>query len=185
LYSRSSKSRQQAFLAGVAVLVLALGGCGNDDDDDGGNRGAGAKPTTPAAPKPAKLPEVPNAKRTKSKPKISKPSGSPPAELVSRDLVKGKGKAAESGDTVRVQYVGVAHSTGNEFDASWEREPFEFPLGGGQVIPGWDEGVVGMKEGGRRLLVIPPDKAYGAQGQPPAIGPNETLVFVIDLLKVR
>jgi peptidylprolyl isomerase len=84
-----------------------------------------------------------------------------------------------------VQYVGVSYSNGQEFDASWDRgEPFEFTLGVGQVIPGWDEGVEGMKEGGRRKLTIPADKAYGPQGSPPAIGPNETLVFVIDLVKV-
>ncbi len=170
-------------MTGAAALVLALGGCGGDDDN-GGNEG-GAKPKTQAEAKPAEVPKVANAKDTKSKPQISKPSGSPPAELVSRDLVKGKGKAAKAGDTVRVQYVGVAHSSGTEFDASWGREPFEFPLGGGQVIPGWDEGVEGMKPGGRRLLVIPPDKAYGAQSPSPDIGANETLVFVIDLLKVR
>ena len=172
-------------LAGAAALALALGGCGRDDDKDAGGDGGQAQPAPQTAPepKPAAVPEVANAEDTKSKPKISKPSGEPPRELVSRDLVKGKGRAAKAGDTVRVQYVGVAHSTGAEFDASWGREPFEFPLGGGQVIPGWDEGVVGMKPGGRRLLVIPPDKAYGAQSPSPEIGPNETLVFVIDLLK--
>jgi peptidylprolyl isomerase len=166
---------------GAVALALAAAGCGDDDDGDQG--GGQAEPKS--EPKPAAVPEVANAKDTKSKPKISKPRGSPPAELVSRDLVEGKGKAAKTGDSVRVQYVGVAHSTGTEFDASWDREPFEFPLGGGQVIPGWDEGVVGMKKGGRRLLVIPPDKAYGAQSPSPDIGANETLVFVIDLLKVR
>jgi peptidylprolyl isomerase len=175
--------RQRVFLVGAVALALALGACGGDEDNDG--NGGGAEPKTQAAPKPAKVPEVANAKDTKSKPKISKPSGSPTSELVSRDLVEGKGKAAKSGDSVRVQYVGVAHSTGTEFDASWDREPFEFPLGGGQVIPGWDEGVVGMKEGGRRLLVIPPDKAYGAQSPSPDIGPNETLVFVIDMVEIR
>jgi peptidylprolyl isomerase len=184
LYSRSPIVRQRALLAGAAAFALALGGCGGDDDGDGGGGEAKPRKTTAApAPKPAAVPKVANAEDTKSKPKIAKPSGEPPTELVSRDLVKGKGRAAKAGDTVRVQYVGVAHSTGAEFDASWGREPFEFPLGGGQVIPGWDEGVVGMKPGGRRLLVIPPDKAYGAQSPSPDIGANETLVFVIDLLK--
>jgi peptidylprolyl isomerase len=112
--------------------------------------------------------------------------GDPPAGLETVDIVKGKGKATKTGDVVSVQYVGDSWSTGEQFDASWDRgaEPFTFPLGAGQVIPGWDQGVAGMKEGGRRLLVIPPDLAYGAQGQPP-IGPNETLVFVVDVAKVR
>ena len=179
LYSRSSTARQRPWLAAAAALAVGLGACGGDD---GGGSERGAKPP-PAQAKPAALPKVANARDTKSKPKIAKPRGTPPAELVSRDLVEGRGSAAKAGDTVRVQYVGVAHSTGKEFDASWAREPFEFPLGGGQVIPGWDEGVVGMKPGGRRLLVIPPDKAYGAQSPSPEIGANETLVFVIDLLK--
>jgi peptidylprolyl isomerase len=85
-----------------------------------------------------------------------------------------------------MQYVGVAFSTGEEFDASWDRgEPFEFTLGNGDVIAGWDEGIVGMKEGGRRKLTIPAEQAYGAQGSPPTIGPNETLVFVVDLEKIQ
>ena len=85
-----------------------------------------------------------------------------------------------------VQYVGVAQSTGKQFDASWDRgQAFDFPLGQGEVIPGWDEGIVGMKVGGRRQLTIPPDQAYGAQGAPPDIGPNETLVFVVDLKKIN
>jgi peptidylprolyl isomerase len=87
---------------------------------------------------------------------------------------------------VSVQYVGVSYLNGRQFDASWDRgEPFAFQLGAGAVIPGWDEGVKGMNVGGRRMLVIPPDLAYGPQGSPPAIGPNETLVFVIDLLGVE
>ena len=179
LYSRFVNRRQRVFVAGATALAMTLGACGEDEGNGGG---AKPKPRPQAQAKPAALPEVANAEDTKSKPKISKPTGEPPRELVKRDLVKGEGKAAKSGDTVRVQYVGVAHSTGAEFDASWGGEPFSFPLGGGQVIPGWDEGVVGMKEGGRRLLVIPPDKAYGAQSPSPDIGPNETLVFVVDLL---
>ena len=87
---------------------------------------------------------------------------------------------------LRCSTSGNAWSTGGEFDASWNSgQPLEFPLGAGRVIPGWDQGIAGMKEGGRRLLVIPPDLAYGAQGAPPVIGPNETLVFVVDLEKVK
>ena len=98
----------------------------------------------------------------------------------------GSGPVAEAGKNVPVQYVGISFTNGRQFDASWDRgEPFSFQLGAGQVIPGWDQGVAGMKVGGRRQLVIPPDLAYGKQGSPPAIGPNETLVFVVDLLGVQ
>jgi len=110
--------------------------------------------------------------------------GEVPAELVVDDIVEGDGAEAKSGDEVTVQYVGVDFRTGEEFDASWDGEPFVFELGAGEVIPGWDEGVVGMKEGGRRQLTIPPDLAYGAQGSPPAIGPDATLAFVIDLQSI-
>jgi peptidylprolyl isomerase len=120
-----------------------------------------------------------------SKPDVQIPEGPPPSELVSEDLETGDGDEAKTGDTVSVQYVGIDFETGEEFDSSWERgEPFQFQLGSGQVIQGWDEGVVGMKVGGRRQLVIPPDLAYGKEGQPPSIGPNATLVFVIDLVSI-
>ncbi|MBW3659142.1 MAG: FKBP-type peptidyl-prolyl cis-trans isomerase [Actinobacteria bacterium] len=109
----------------------------------------------------------------------------PPTQLVTEDLVVGDGETAEAGQTVTVHYVGKAWSTGEEFDASWNRsQPFTFDLGEGRVIAGWDQGVEGMKVGGRRKLVIPPDLGYGAAGAPGAIAPNETLVFVVDLLSV-
>ena len=113
------------------------------------------------------------------------PSGDPPRKIVVKDIVEGKGPAAKPGDTLTVQYVGKSFSTGQEFDASWDRgQPFTFQLGSGMVIPGWDDGLEGMKAGGRRELVIPPDLGYGSQGSPPAIAPDETLVFVIDLVKI-
>jgi peptidylprolyl isomerase len=121
-----------------------------------------------------------------AKPEVPVPEGDPPTELEVIDVVEGDGAEAAAGDTVSVQYVGVNYSNGQEFDASWDTgQPFEFQLGAGQVIPGWDEGVAGMKVGGRRELIIPPELGYGAQGQPPDIPPNETLVFVIDLLDVQ
>ena len=99
----------------------------------------------------------------KTKPEIAKPAGDPPTKLYSRDIVTGKGKKAENGDSVSVQYVGVSYSNGEQFDASWDRgEPFQFQLGAQMVIAGWDQGVAGMREGGRRMLVIPPDLGYGA-----------------------
>lgn len=110
------------------------------------------------------------------------PSGAPPKSLEIKDLEEGSGAAAKSGDTVTVNYVGVNYKTGKEFDASWDRgEPFPFTLGAGQVIPGWEKGVEGMKVGGRRELIIPPSLGYGSAGSPPVIPPNETLVFVVDL----
>jgi peptidylprolyl isomerase len=105
---------------------------------------------------------------------------------VSEDIVTGDGPTAEAGDQLTVQYVGVDYETGEQFDASWDNgQPFDFELGAGNVIPGWDEGIEGMKVGGRRELTIPPDLAYGPNGSPPDIGPNATLVFVVDLLDVK
>jgi peptidylprolyl isomerase len=120
-----------------------------------------------------------------AKPAVSVDTGSqPPGELVSHDLVEGSGDQIGHGDHAEVQYVGVSWSTGSEFDSSWDRgaQPFSFPVGAGRVIAGWDQGVQGMRGGGRRLLVIPPDLGYGARGAGGVIGPNETLVFVVDAL---
>ncbi|MDA8342704.1 MAG: FKBP-type peptidyl-prolyl cis-trans isomerase [Actinomycetota bacterium] len=119
----------------------------------------------------------------RTKPAITVPDGDPPADLVVEDLEVGGGADASSGSRVQVHYSGVAWSTGQEFDSSWDRgEPFAFPLGAGHVIPGWDRGVAGMRVGGRRRLTIPPGLAYGSQGAGGVIGPGETLVFVVDLL---
>jgi peptidylprolyl isomerase len=157
----------------AALAVLVLAGCGGDDKE---------KPAS--APKPTPAPSV--SADLKQEPVIPKPTGNPPAQLVEKDIVKGKGPKVKPGDLASVQYTGVSWSTGKKFDASWDRgaQPFQFPLGQGQVIPGWDAGVKGMRVGGRRELIIPPDQAYGPQGQPPVIGPNETLVFVVDLVKI-
>lgn len=119
----------------------------------------------------------------KEKPEISDASGEPPSKLIEKDIKKGTGKEAKNGDEVTVNYVGKNWSNNEEFDTSWGKEAFTFTLGEGGVIKGWDEGVVGMKEGGRRLLIIPPDLGYGAQGQG-SIPANETLIFVVDLKKV-
>ena len=120
------------------------------------------------------------------KPFVEFPDGPPPAELVITDLIEGSGPAAEAGQTVSVHYVGVTHSTGEEFDSSYDRgQPLAFGLGRSQVIAGWDQGIQGMKVGGRRQLVIPPHLAYGPRGAGGVIGPNETLIFVCDLVAVR
>lgn len=120
------------------------------------------------------------------KPSVDIPAGPPPAELQIEDLTLGEGKEAVAGTTCTMQYVGHSWSTQRQFDASWDRgQPFSFQLGAGMVIRGWDQGVAGMKVGGRRRLTIPPHLGYGARGADGAIAPNETLVFVVDLLDVR
>ena len=169
----------------LASLALALAACGGDDAEEGAATTAETTEQAAAPADPEKLAEQ-VTDDPEEKPSIPPGEGEPPSELVSVDITEGEGRAAKAGDNVTVQYVGVNWSNGAEFDASWDRgEPFEFTLGSGNVIAGWDEGVEGMKVGGRRMLVIPADKAYGEQGSPPAIGPNETLVFVVDLLAVQ
>ena len=117
------------------------------------------------------------------KPEIDFPGGEPPTELEISDIWAGDGAVAKAGNTVQVHYVGVAYSTGEEFDSSWNRgAPLEFRLGAGQVIAGWDQGVQGMRVGGRRQLIIPPGLAYGDRGAGRSIAPGETLIFVCDLV---
>ncbi|TXS51308.1 FKBP-type peptidyl-prolyl cis-trans isomerase [Streptomyces sp. t39] len=119
------------------------------------------------------------------KPEIDFPGGEPPADLEIKEIWEGDGPQAKAGDTVQVHYVGVAFSTGEEFDASWNRgTPLGFKLGAGQVIAGWDRGIQGMKVGGRRQLTIPAHLAYGDRGAGRAIAPGETLIFVCDLVAV-
>jgi peptidylprolyl isomerase len=120
-----------------------------------------------------------------AKPEVDFPGGEPPADLQITDIREGNGDVAKAGDMVQVHYVGVAYSTGEEFDSSYDRgDPLEFQLGAGRVITGWDQGVQGMKVGGRRQLVIPPHLAYGDRGAGNAIAPGETLIFVCDLVAV-
>ncbi|MGW0546817.1 FKBP-type peptidyl-prolyl cis-trans isomerase [Streptomyces sp. Wb2n-11] len=119
------------------------------------------------------------------KPEVDFPGGEPPKDLQIRDIWEGDGAVAQAGQNVKVHYVGVSFSTGEEFDSSWNRgTPLQFPLGAGRVIAGWDQGVQGMKVGGRRELIIPPHLAYGDQGAGGAIKPGETLIFVCDLVAV-
>jgi len=147
----------------VVVAVILIGRSGGSDSKTSGKADI----------------HVPNG------PTVTLPTGPPPTQLVVKDLKTGTGAEAKAGDQVSVQYIGVLYDDGSKFDASYDRgQPFSFKLGGGQVIQGWDQGVAGMKAGGLRELIIPPDLAYGAQGQPPTIPPNATLVFVIDLVSV-
>ena len=180
----------------LAALALIAPGCGDDDSSSTTDQATvqSQTETTPTAPAPEPSSDAPKARKVKPtageadidrKPKVPKGSGDPPTELVVQDLIVGKGKRAQAGDMVTVQYVGVLFDNGKQFDASWQGSRagpgFDFPLGAGQVIPAWDQGVVGMREGGRRKLIIPPDLAYGAQGFPPDIPPNAALIFDIDL----
>jgi len=122
----------------------------------------------------------------KTKPQVRVPDGAAPSDLQVTDLTVGDGAEATAGSTVDVHYVGVSHSSGQQFDASWDRgQPLSFPLGAGRVIAGWDQGVAGMRVGGRRRLVIPPHLGYGDRGAGGVIAPGETLVFVVDLIGVR
>jgi peptidylprolyl isomerase len=149
-------------------IALAVAGCGSSSSSGESSSSSETKST-----------------KKKTKPKVTVPKGAPPNKLVVKELEEGTGVEAQSGDEVTVQHVGVDYKNGKEFDSSWSRnEPFSFQLGAGQVIPGWEQGVEGMKVGGRRELIVPPELAYGEAGAPPAIGPNETLVFVVDLLEV-
>jgi peptidylprolyl isomerase len=157
------------------ALALAVAGCGSSSDSSTGSTESEST---------ASAESTSTAKKTK--PKVTVPKGAPPKKLEIKEIEEGTGAEAKSGDEVTVQYVGVGYDTKEEFDSSWSRnEPFTFGLGAGQVIPGWDSGVEGMKVGGRRELIIPPELAYGPAGSPPTIGKNETLIFVIDLLAVE
>lgn len=173
----------------LAVAALGIGACGDDGDDDAAP--PPAVPATPAQTEPStsttgKAFDVDSIKVSEDmskKPTITKPSGDPPTELVTKDIVSGKGAAAKSGEQLSMHYLGALFEDGEQFEASWDAgEPFAFELGAGNVIPGWDEDIEGMKAGGRRLLVIPPDLAYGEAGQG-GIPPNATLIFVVDLLE--
>ncbi|MGH3686558.1 MAG: FKBP-type peptidyl-prolyl cis-trans isomerase [Pseudonocardiaceae bacterium] len=121
-----------------------------------------------------------------TRPEVTVPDGPAPTDLVIEDQVVGDGAEAIVGSQIRAHYIGVAHSNKQQFDASWDRgTPLEFRLGTGRVIKGWDEGIVGMRVGGRRRLTIPPQLAYGDRGAGGTIKPGETLVFVVDLVSVR
>lgn len=158
------------------ALALAVAGCGSSNDDSSSTQ-ATSEATTEKSGGDTNL---------NAKPKVTVPDGPAPKKLEEVEIVEGDGAEAKSGDEVTVQYVGVGYDSKEEFDSSWSRnEPFSFNLGAGEVIPGWDQGIVGMKVGGRRELTIPASLAYGPAGSPPVIGPNETLIFVVDLLAVK
>jgi peptidylprolyl isomerase len=169
----------------AVVVVIGMAACGDDDEsnENGGSGGSGGAQTDGGATETAPAADLTD---TSTKPVIEKPTGEPPRKLVKEDIVKGTGPAAKAGDTVVVHYVGLNFSNGLEFDASWDAgQPFPVQLGAGSVIEGWEKGLVGIRQGGRRKLTIPPELGYGAQGYPPDIPPNETLVFVIDAVSLN
>jgi peptidylprolyl isomerase len=180
---RSFTLRAKLLSLTLALLLGAgVAACGSGDSSDSETAATSTPTETPTAA-PANVDAIVAGvgKNTKKKPKIVTPQGDPPTQLVIKDIVKGTGPKAKPGDTLTMQYVGNSWSTGEQFDASWDRgQAFPFQLGARMVIPGWDQGMVGMRKGGRRLLIIPPDMGYGPQGSGP-IGPNETLVFAVDL----
>ncbi|MEX2395110.1 MAG: FKBP-type peptidyl-prolyl cis-trans isomerase [Actinomycetota bacterium] len=174
----------------LMCLVLLFAACSPDQESDV-DAFATETPSEAAGPQaPDATPEIttdPDAALTEeddlsTKPTIEVPDDDPPSGLVITNIVDGDGKEAPPGATVTIHYTGVSWSTGEEFDSSWEGEPATFPLG--NLIPGWQQGIPGMKVGGRRQLIIPPVLGYGEAGSPPVIAPNETLVFVIDLIDV-
>jgi len=164
-------------IIGICLALLVVG-CGSDSST--------TSDSSAASTEEAAASQETKSTKKKTKPKVTVPKGAPPKQLVTKDLEEGTGAEAKAGDVVAMNYVGVNYKTGKEFDASWSRgEPFIFTLGAGEVIPGWDQGIEGMKVGGRRELIIPPELGYGSAGSPPVIPPNETLVFVVDLEEIQ
>jgi peptidylprolyl isomerase len=188
------KPKRMLVPAALAALALVAAGCGGSDKPSAADKFAAeaqqqekSQPQPQAAKPPVaeKVQPGPGEGDLKTKPQIPKQNGAPPKDLVVQDLIVGNGPEAKDGDQVSVKYVGVLFSNGKEFDSSWKRnEPFEFTLGGGDVIQGWDKGVLGMRVGGRRRLIIPAEQAYGSQAQP-GIPANSALVFDVDLEKVN
>jgi peptidylprolyl isomerase len=172
----------------LALLVGALAGAGCGSSGSSAPTATANGTATPAAGGPRTVDAIAQSisHDLKARPSIPTPQGSPPSRFVKKDILRGTGRPVRPGETVQVQYVGITWSNGQVFDASWDHgQPFTFPVPG-QVIRGWNEGVLGMRPGGRRLLIIPPAKAYGNLGTPDgAIAPNETLAVVMDLLRAR
>lgn len=200
-YSDAAMKKILVLLLGLLVIGAPIAACGNSEGFRDGDSEIDLDPSSKLPDDLAKVdypkPRDPNKPLPEQKaitgvsddlakkPKVGKGEGEPPKELQGTDVVVGDGPQVKSGDKVAVQYVGVLFKDGKQFDSSWDRgkKPFEFVLGQRQVIQGWDDGVAGMKVGGRRVLVIPSELAYGEQGSPPTIPPKSALVFVVDLKK--
>ena len=193
--ARTVLGRRRPLLVAACLGIAASAGlaaCSSSPSNSSANSTTtttGQSPAAAGAAAGAGAEDIPAADRSPagtagSAPTLTVPSGSPPTQLESADLITGSGPAAKSGDNLTVQYVLATYSSGKVVQSSWTSQPFTFTLGAGQVIPGWDKGVVGMKAGGRRELIIPADLGYGGSSPGPGIAPNDTLVFVIDLQKI-
>ena len=190
-------SRRRWALVGLlgAAGALTLAACSSSPSNSSGASSSSSSSstttriTTPAGGALVAIGPIPTTDRSPAgtfgtAPTVTVPTGAPPTHLESADLIAGTGAAAEPGDSVTVQYVLATYSSGKVVQSSWTSKPYTFTLGEGQVIPGWDKGVVGMKQGGRRELIIPPADGYGSQSPGPGIAANDTLVFVIDMLTI-
>jgi peptidylprolyl isomerase len=182
-------------LVALLVLAVAAAGCGSSKEESAADQSAAKAAeeaknqepiAEPKAPTSAKVTPTAGEADIDEKPTVPKGTGAAPTALKAETLIAGNGAEIKNGQQATVQYVGVLFKNGKEFDTSWGKgkQPFQFTIGAGAVIPGWDQGVLGMKVGERRRLTIPADLAYGAQGSPPKIGPNEPLIFDIDLKKI-
>jgi peptidylprolyl isomerase len=182
-------------LAALLALAVAAAGCGSSKKESAADQSAAKAEQEAKTQKPVPEPTAPTSAAAtptageadlNKKPTVPKGSGAAPTTLKAQTLIPGSGAAIKNGQQATVQYVGVLFKNGKEFDTSWGKgkQPFTFTIGSGQVISGWDQGVLGMKVGERRRLTVPADLAYGAQGSPPKIGPNEPLIFDIDLKKI-
>ena len=183
-----SRRRLAPLLSALALLALVavIAGCGSSGESSTitvGNENTADNSLIKAGD--PQVPTTPTSGPLATKPTVEPGKGPKPTKLETKDIITGTGAEAKNGSAIYVNYVGALWSNGKEFDSSWKRdEPFQFTIGTGQVIAGWEKGVVGMKVGGRRELKIPPELGYGKQGSS-NIPPNEALIFVVDLLKVN
>jgi peptidylprolyl isomerase len=171
-------------IAVTVVAGLGLAGCSSSSNSASTTTSGVTPPTT------VSIGSIPAVDRSPSgtpgkEPAVVVPKSAAPKSLESADLITGTGPKAKAGDNVTVQYVLATYSSGKTIQSSWTSQPFTFTIGANQVIPGWDYGVAGMQAGGRRELIIPASLGYGASSPGPGIAPNDTLVFVIDLLKIN
>jgi peptidylprolyl isomerase len=172
-----------ALTLGAAAIAAGCGGSGGSSTITVGNQNKADSALVTSGSPASTTPTTPTSGPLATEPTVTPPTGAAPTKLETKDLIVGTGPEAKAGQMVTVNYVGVLFKGGKEFDASWKRkEPFQFTLGNGSVIKGWDAGVAGMKVGGRRELVIPSNLAYGPKGSGASIPPNAPLVFVVDLL---
>jgi peptidylprolyl isomerase len=170
-------------LVALAASGLGLAACGSSSSSSTATTSATATTIKPGI---GTISDPSAAGTIGLEPTITVPPGSPPNQLQTKDLIVGTGPAIKDGDKATVQYVGVAYSSKKVFDSSWSRnQPFSFTLGAGTVIPGWEEGIVGMQVGGRREIIIPPSLAYGPTSPGSGIAANDTLIFIVDLLKIN